>query len=278
MQPVLPARIAEQLAEIRERWGDVLTARLPGTPRPWAEPTLTPEERALRDAQARAERQERLQLVRQGIDPAGYARSAAREDVLDVIVEVEHGLVLLEDAVRERLGRTRLCERCRHEADEHREACRVTGCSCPGHRLARGLGVAPRATVPPGAMHWACVWLTDQLPAIVTDATLAEHVADEVARLHRLVLGVLGLVENGTLIKAPCIGCDGVTPEQPEGGALTLRLYADGYVLCHNPLCDPPTDLCGSRLRGRPMWPYEELEWLAARLDDRARYMRKRSM
>ncbi|MFG1997891.1 hypothetical protein ACGFNU_01935 [Spirillospora sp. NPDC048911] len=299
--PVFTHRVAEQLNEVRERWGDVLTARHPGTPRPWAELAMTAEERERRDALARAERAERLMLTRQGIDPPGYTRSAARDDVLDVIEEVERGMLLLEDAVRDRLGYSRLCERCRHEADAHLDHCAIPGCDCPDYRLTRRPTAEPSVRyltitgperaqgefrpaerhrieyVPEGSLHWASVWLEDQLPAITTDETLAEHFAAEVARLHRLVVRVLGLVEDGTLIKAPCIGCDGATPEQPEGGALTLRLYADGYVLCHNPLCDPPTDLCGSRLRGKPMWPYEELEWLAARLDDRAATARKRA-
>ena len=299
-----PLSTAHALRELRERYGDLHAARMPGTPRPWSEQSPTAEQRERRDCLVAQERQERTLLTRQGLEPPGSSPAPARVDVLDAISTVTWGVAELEDAVRDRLGYSRTCGRCRHEALSHDPGpCTVPGCWCLTYRIERrpravasgavdqtkdvgdtiGDGDRRRDSSPHGSAHWvACVWLEDQLPVVETAPELAEHLAEEVNRLHGVMLAALDEVEDGTMIKAPCIACEGVTDERSNGGAWTLRLHTasrvmDAHVVCTNPACDPPEALCGSKLRGRPMWPAPELEWLAARLEDRAQHVRRKS-
>lgn len=53
----------ENLNWILDRWEHLTASRLKGTPRPWKEPTLTPEQQAQLDAEARQEKQERGAFV-----------------------------------------------------------------------------------------------------------------------------------------------------------------------------------------------------------------------
>lgn len=52
-------RIAENLDWIYTRWTDLHATRIRGTPKPWREPTLTPEQRGRLDQLARIEKMER---------------------------------------------------------------------------------------------------------------------------------------------------------------------------------------------------------------------------
>ncbi|GAA3441047.1 hypothetical protein [Planomonospora venezuelensis] len=54
--------VVADLEWVIEYWPDLVEARIPGTRRPWRQPTLSPEARAARDAQARVERFERTTL------------------------------------------------------------------------------------------------------------------------------------------------------------------------------------------------------------------------
>ena len=242
---------AFDLQAIRTEWGDLLTARLHGSPRPWVELTLTAEQRRTRDELARLERAE--------ADPEapGWSPAPCHVGVVDVINEVTTGVIELEAAVRDRLGlgpvpRETAVPRSRYLLDER--------------------GTLTEDEEPDGTVHWACVWIEDALGAIRAVPDLAEHVADEARRLAHLVRTACGQVAAGFLIKAPCFVCGGTGIDNPDG-APTLRLYTstrlvDAYVLCHNPECDPSSAECGSYLRGRPMWTSVELEWLNARLDE----------
>ena len=242
---------AFDLQAIRQEWGDLLVARLHGSPRPWVELTLTTEQRAKRDELARAERAEA------DPDAPGWSPAPCHIGVVDVINQVTIAVLELEAAVRDRLG--------------FGPAARDTG-ALRSRYLLDGRGTIAEDEEPHGTVHWACVWIEDALGAIREVPELAEHVADEARRLAHLVRTACGQVAAGFLIKAACFVCGGISDDEPEG-ALTLRLYTatrliDAYVLCHNPACDPSSAECGSYLRGRPMWTSVELEWLNARLDD----------
>lgn len=246
---------AFDLQAIRQEWGDLLVARLHGSPRPFVELSLDAEQRARRDELARIERAE--------ADPEapGWSPAPCHLDVVDVIADVTASVIELEAAVRDRLG--------------FGAVPRDTAVPLPSYRYDEH-GTIVEDEEPDGTVHWACVWLEDALPAIAAIPDLAEHVADEARRLAHRVRVACGQVARGFLIKSACFVCGGVNDDNPAG-SLTLRLYTatrlvDAYVLCHNPACEPDSAACGSFLRGRPMWTSVELEWLNARLDDAAEH------
>lgn len=68
---------AENIEWIRLRWDQLMDSRLAGSPRPWRQPTLTAEQRARLDAQARIEKLERGAFV------LGESEPPVRLDTLD---------------------------------------------------------------------------------------------------------------------------------------------------------------------------------------------------
>jgi hypothetical protein len=217
---------ALDLQEIRDHWGDLLAAAMPGTPRPWAEPMLTDVEKAERDRLARDER------LNRGPNTIGEHPAPLVFSALAVQLSVEAGLLEVEHRCRRRLG------------------------FGPAERA------APLRGEPSGWAYWAAVWIEDAIPAIAVFDDLAAYVQATVRGLASDVRQVIGLGEPSLNLKALCFVC----------GKPTLRLYSgsrptvDAYVVCVNPECDPSTEQCGARLRGRPVWPSHELEWLAAQI------------
>jgi len=123
---------------------------------------------------------------------------------------------------------------------------------------------------------------------LLVDERAAARIEFRLATARRKVEETLDLVESGYLIMVPCPWCHGITEAMP-GGSLTLRAFTPGeapktYVLCLNPVCDPPSSACGYRYEGHPLWPYEELDWLSRQLDvvvdagvEKKRLMRERA-
>lgn len=299
--------VGENLDWIREHWGDLLAARYPGTRRPWHSIFLTPEMRRQTDELVAAERRDRAtpraaHLGQQWLAPTpltgrGESASPVVDAVLSVILDAEAAILDLEDLVRDELGYSRTCSRCRHEADGHSGAEGCGLCACPAYRLKRravdegaeGYTVITPARVlsdpqhpwrreyvapereweqtraPEGSVHWACVWLDSAQTAIRDHPLLAEQVAAETWRVRRMMMREVGDIQDGMMLRVACIGCDGRTEDRPEGGEFTLRLRTSPalVIVCLNEACDPPSSLCGTWIGNRPAWPQHEWDWLA---------------
>ena len=233
---------------IAEHWADLLEHRQPGTPRPWRQALLTPEEREKRAERDRAERANR------DPDAPGFTSAPEHLDVLDVIIAV---WIALDELV--------------HLISPDWRRSRSSGAL--GRRAAQ-YGPAPVTDIEP-MVEFVCQWL----PAVELD----EGKLDRLARsLHHSVTEtsrLLGLIRAGQLLTgAVCPWCRGCTPKHPAGGAVTLRVeeipgsatlgtQAAAAVVCWNPLCVPPDQDCGVWYRGRPAWPWHEWEWLAKRIN-----------
>lgn len=98
---MIPNTAEENINWIIERWPHLEASRLKGTPRPWKQPTLTPEQRNELDRQAHAEKTERGAFVL-GESPApihidvldkmhAYARKLKRLAIL-VSMELKHNI------------------------------------------------------------------------------------------------------------------------------------------------------------------------------------------
>ena len=74
--------IEENLTWLHRRWADLTTSIQRGTPRPWREPTLTPDQLAKLDAEARTEKIER------GAFTLGESPAPIHLDTLDKAIEL----------------------------------------------------------------------------------------------------------------------------------------------------------------------------------------------
>lgn len=233
--------------ELRDAVGWLAATLMPGTHKPYRAPTISPEQRAQRDREARLERFERVGTG------AAELRAPLDLDVADLLVET---LATVDE----------LCDR----------ACRAAEVTPPP--------AASSAFADPGPYLET---LLRTLPAAVAvDVTLAvdvEHRCDALVYRTHAVLGLLG---DGQVIGV-CPWCGGRTAATPIGGAKTLRVRAqlpagkrsiagvdpadiEWWVVCEG-LCEPSTEECGNRLRGRPAWSLRtEAAWLAGRLEHAA--------
>lgn len=297
---------ADNLRYIRETWGDLQTLRYPGTNRPWRQLFLNPAQREANNRAAALERAERhvtraeagLQwLAAERALAVGASQSPGLDDVIDTIAAVENTIFWLEDTARDLLGFSRTCTRCRHDADTHNDDCRL--CDCPAYRCgtrtpgeAAGryetraghtLTVDPDAPwhrtftpadrewvtepAPAGSLHWACVWIESSLDVINAHQDFTNQLSEAVTALRRRIAAVVGEIEDGMTLKAPCISCRGI--DQATGQTMfTLRLRSkpDPVIMCVNPACQPTDALCGTWIRSRPAWPQREWDWLADRI------------
>jgi hypothetical protein len=244
-EPALLLGLHFDLEFIEEHWEALCEMRRPGTPRPWRQAMLDPDQRA---AQLDRDREER---ANRDPDAPGFTSAPEHLDVLDAMVDV--WVVLDEIAWRIR----------RH----------VVATDLP-HLRKRPL-VQVQATV-----RFVRTWIATANEA---RPDLLDGPAQRLSRLTVEITRVLGLVRAGQLLSgAVCPWCRGVTPKHPAGGATTLRVEeiapakratnlrpaVEGVhaVVCWNPLCTPDDEDCGTRYKGRPAWPWHEWEWLAKRL------------
>jgi hypothetical protein len=203
--------------------------------------------------QARALRLERADTGHTGANVKAFSAPCDLAVVM-AIENVELMLAVAHDQLLAIQKLPRTCSRCRHPLTAHlrgQQGC--TACRCDNFRLAR---------VSASARSW------EQL---LVDIDAAEAVEFRLATARREVETTLDLVETGWLITALCPWCQGVNEAMP-GGSFTLRAFTPGaanetYVMCFNPICDPPRLACGYRSEGRPYWPYEDLDWLSNQLD-----------
>lgn len=92
------SRTAENLAWIYNRWTDLHATRIRGTPKPWREPTLTPEQRGRLDQLARIEKQER------GAFTLGESPAPIHLDAYDRNVDLTRSMATLARLIATELG------------------------------------------------------------------------------------------------------------------------------------------------------------------------------
>lgn len=252
-------RITDDLQAIRDGWPALYDAADDPGRHNARLPLLTTEQRALRDQAAAAERRDR------DPDAPGQtpAPGGAALGLLDVVADATDRMIGLEDAARRHFGWARLCGRCRHEADSHAEACAV--CRCPAYRAERW---SEHGEGPVWAVPWACKQLAGWLP-VIDDLALLQRIGGEAREVRHRMQVTIGDLDDGMALYLLCAFCRGRTAAQPEGGEYTLRVHARPgllAVVCYG-MCDPPNTMCGSRLHGRPVWPFEEWDWLASWLE-----------
>lgn len=209
--------------------------------------------------QARAYRQERIERDQPRWSQFAYLPETPTPLDLDVAMAVNDMRVLLASShhfAMELVGLPRPCSRCHHDVVSHEGARgRCAECrSCESYRL---------ALAPADSKSW--------LALIYSDARVAPALEPTLKKVIHIMEVALDLVSSGKLIMVRCPWCRGKTEAMPNG-SLSLRVYVPGtapetYVICTNSACEPPEADCGERFRGKPMWPFSDLDWLGKRLD-----------
>lgn len=245
-------RCLESLAVIELLWPSLLAARQPGS-------SLGSSNSPPGIEQARSLREERAEIGSAGGTIKAFSAPCDLAVVM-AIDSIELALAVAHNQLKTIQKLPRLCSRCQHPIENHERGGHCggkNGCTgrvrCGSFRLKR---------IPPGALSWH---------ELLVDAHAAESVEFRLAVARREIETTLSLIENGTLITALCPWCQGVNEAMP-GGSFTLRAFTPGsapetYVMCFNPICDPPQEACGYRSEGRPFWSYNELDWLAKQLN-----------
>jgi hypothetical protein len=239
-------RLLHDLNFLAEHYPELLDSRIPGTPRPWREPQLTPERRAA--LTARAEREALvmhtdlpMHLRARSPEELGESPAPLHIDTLDLLVDV---LAVADETAG-------------HVAQ-------YAGVEQP--TPASSAFADPRPFLRFIAQH-----ITG---AVEADPEMLGVVQDNLRPLVAQVSASLNLLRDGQILKAPCFVCRGRTPETPVGGAFTLRVTTldddTPAVVCRNPLCEPTEAECGTWLRGSPAWIFSEWTWLADRLEGAA--------
>jgi len=95
---VTESPITQNLDWIYNRWTDLCATRLRGTPKPWRQPTLTPEQRGRLDQMARIEKQER------GAFTLGESPAPIHLDAYDRAVDLTTTMAKLARAIATELG------------------------------------------------------------------------------------------------------------------------------------------------------------------------------
>ena len=230
------------LWQVIERWPDLWESRIPGTKRPWRQPTdeLPPEVRAERDRLARIEKAERDDRA------PGESEAPLHLDVLDLCAEILMAADLLHEHVAQTVGHPRLNPPASAYAD------------------------------PRPYLEYAATLLPEACEA---DPEMADAAAEKANAMLSKILIQLGEVMDGQKLDAICPFCCGVTTRHPSGGARTLRFRISHYddpkqgkvpdplIVCENPVqCLPFAAECSLWVKGRPAWRRPDWDWLAERL------------
>lgn len=207
----------------------------------------------------RAERAERdLPRIKA---PCYLQESAAPVDMV-VTMAMSDVRLILASAYHEALGICKLpqrCRRCSHELTAHGgdrgAGCQLCG-SCTSYAFIQVKANSPM---------WQSL-LASRDPEVADNI---EHLLWKAQNVIELALDPLD--GGGKLLLSACPWCNGENEAMPRG-SLSLRVFVPGvapdtYVLCMNSECRPTQEACGSRYRGRPMWPFHELGWLADQID-----------
>ncbi|MEV5673496.1 hypothetical protein AB0L28_32585 [Streptomyces sp. NPDC052503] len=256
--PLAARRAADDLAAVREQWGDLLAAieRRPAAQWPPREARgfldqLSTDDRAADDEQPAARVGRMPLILREHPAPLNL-------DALDAALAAERDLFDLADALAEQVQRP-----IRTGRDAHG---RYTQDQADATDPARW---HYQAQTSPGSraygLHWAAVWVEGRLlgedPGDLFQAVpplLLEHATKTTARARRHVERALGRDGRTTTLDDPCPWC---------AGPLTGRTRAGGEpsVTCSTGrACGAPVELDD---RGRRAWRHAELVGLFVALD-----------
>lgn len=226
---VVPAvdRALEDLGTVIELVPVLALLRDPATVRPWRETHLDPWTRAEVDAEARAERAERVEIA------PGEHRDACRPDVLDML----SGVLWRAVSLAEDLSRAAWCP---------------------------ALPPAPRDGDPRPYLARARATLVQAVTGWPNGDEIAHHAADQAAAMLADLESALALRVDGHAVKAVCPWCRGGLA---GGYSWRVRVIVDEpLIVCESDVCEPPRRDAGTWWRGRPAWRLGDWPWLAARL------------
>ncbi len=234
------------LADLQSAVEQLSASFLPGTPLPYRPPHLTPEQRAERDREARAERLERIEIA------PGDSPDPSRREIADLLTDI----LIFADAASSEVAQTAGVDRL-PDASSH------------------------MANPAPYLTH-ITEWLEQ---ASEVDPGLPARVQRKCDLYVLRADTILGHIREGHTLPRECPFCQGHTPDRPEGGALTLRVrlehqehrrneecnrWCARLLVCENALCEPGQEHLSQTYRGRPAWNLDnEGEWLAACMDAR---------
>jgi hypothetical protein len=162
-------RAITNLTLVAEYWPGLAETRIPGTPPPYREPSITPERRAELDYQARAERVERHEIA------PGEHVDAVRPEVLDLLA----GLLIDADDIAELVARAVMCPRLEPPS---------TAFADPGPWLS---------------------FAVRHLPSAGRHRVVVEHVAEVSGRMLGEVSRALSLMHDGQRLRVVCPWCGG---------------------------------------------------------------------
>ena len=218
---------------VARSWPDLHQLRLPGNRRP-ARRTLTRAARAVMDTLVRTERAER----RPGERILGASPAPVAVGILDDLAQLLADAVETADRISWNAG----------AADVEPPSSGYDFDAIGRHLAHIGAHLAAATATDPDALD------------------IAQRFA---ARARRTLERALEDAVDGQVLTTLCAWCHGATTETPAGGqtTLTIRVIAgQPLVVCESDLCEPPSEECGTWLRGRPAWPWAEWDWLARRL------------
>lgn len=221
--------VAANLEWVIEYWPDLIESRMPLTTKPLRQTrTITGEEKDLLDAAEHLERYFRNNLS------WGESPAPVDVDILQVLLDV----VVHADDLAAELGPPVCC---------------------------------PILAPPALGVLDARPWLSYSLARLhELDDDWSAYVWPVVEKIYKRTAAALAEIYTGQTVKIVCPWCSGRTVEQPVGGAHTWQVEVlpnnQVAIICHGTNCNPPADMVGTWLWGKPCWPITAWPRLAARL------------
>jgi hypothetical protein len=214
----------QQLAAIREQWGDLLAA-IARPPAPVWPPVQPSVQHLTRDDDAPAVG--RLPLVlRQHPAPANLV-------ALDAAMAIERGLFDLADRIAAAVQRPNRDPEDWANSDRwHLPSHRDVGLWVQAGPGSRALG-----------LHWAACWISDRLAQTeptdlhgVIRGVLRDHAERVTSEAHRLLLAALGRDGRDTRLDDPCPWCHGtLTARTTSGDPAAATITCDTGPTCTAP-------------------------------------------
>lgn|GEM_PF-2519913 len=204
--------------------------RLKGTPRPWRQTELTPEQRAALDLEARAEKTAR------GAGAFGESPAPIHLDVLDLEQNIDTTALTL-------------CQLIEHA----RPATAITPLLT--EHIHRTTAITRLRYIVRNTTH-----LNPANPHVI-------HAANAFHGYRTRIETTWGEITIGQRLKAPCPWCGA---HQLRFRAIGPDHAQEIVLRCESGTCDPDETHCGTWHHGHPCWPMHEWAWLARWIDDQA--------
>lgn len=220
----------DALAELARLWPLLAETRIPGTALPWRPPDLSPEQRAERDHQARADRLD--------TEAIGFSAAPLHVGIVDVLTDLAADL----DHVAGILA-----------TETHRPAPRLPSALADPRPLLGWCRAALVDAKDHRTVERVAEWTTAMLE------TVNARVSDlwDGMRLPIVCPWCLGVTPY-----APAGGAHTWRVRLLPGSPSKLVV-----IRCESGTCEPPERDVGTWHRGRPCWPIHEFEWLARRVE-----------